>query len=119
MLSAATFAYINQLLTELPGMIQAGVSIKNAISESTAVLGRVATEQREINQEEWDQLHSTIAGLRAELHAGEAPASGPVAATAAAPAPVAPVATSAPAPSASPAPASTLRAVAPDPAGKG
>lgn len=62
-------AYAIQLISALPALVDAGVSIKNLVSDSTASLNLMQSEKRDPTPAEWDALNAQIAALRKELHA--------------------------------------------------
>ena len=61
--------YAIQLLSALPALIDAGMSIKNLVSDSTAALNKMQAEKRDPSPAEWDALNAMIADLRKQLHA--------------------------------------------------
>jgi N-acyl-D-aspartate/D-glutamate deacylase len=59
------------LLTALPGLIEAGANVVGVIQHGTAKVKQLQTEGRDPTQAEWDELDTMVNGLRAQLHAGE------------------------------------------------
>ena len=56
-----------QLLTQLPGLIAAGVQVKGLIDSTRATLERSTAEGTPPTDQEWDQLNSTVEELRKQL----------------------------------------------------
>lgn len=61
--------YAIQILSALPALIDAGISIKALVTDSNDALHRMQTEKRDPTPEEWQHLNNAIASLRAQLHA--------------------------------------------------
>ena len=61
--------YAIQLLSALPALIDAGMSIKNLVSDSTAALNKMQAEKRDPSPQEWQNLNDQITALRNQLHA--------------------------------------------------
>lgn len=64
-----------QLLTALPGLIQAGMNVTTLIGDSTTKLKAMHDENRDPTPEEWSALNAQIKALRGELHAEDGPGS--------------------------------------------
>jgi N-acyl-D-aspartate/D-glutamate deacylase len=59
------------LLTALPGLIEAGANVVAVVQHGTAKVKQLQTEGRDPTPAEWDELDTMINGLRGQLHAGE------------------------------------------------
>ncbi len=62
-------AYLINLLTSLPGLIAAGINVKQLLDEHRAVLQGIQAQGRDPTPEEWANLDNRIKALQATLHA--------------------------------------------------
>ena len=56
-----------QLLTQLPGLIAAGVQVKGLIDSTRGTLEKAQAEGRDPTDAEWDALNKTVEELRKQL----------------------------------------------------
>jgi hypothetical protein len=61
-------SYALQLLTELPGLIQAGTDVMGALTKGREKLTQFQAEKRDPTPQEWAELNEQISALRSELH---------------------------------------------------
>ena len=61
-------AYALELLTSLPGLINAGAQVVDLIQNGQAKLKAFDAEKRDPTPEEWSDLNASIAAKRKELH---------------------------------------------------
>lgn len=64
-------AYMLQLLTALPQLVQAGVEITGLVTKARGALQSMSDENRGPTAQEWADLDAEIKRLRGDLHAGE------------------------------------------------
>jgi hypothetical protein len=69
-MNPTTIGYALQLLSALPGLIQAGVEITSTVTSATQKLEELDAQGRDPTPAEWLELNQRIAKLRGELHAG-------------------------------------------------
>lgn len=69
-MNPTAIAYALQLMTAIPGLIQAGVDITRTVTDARDKLAQMDAEGRDPTPSEWDALNANIARLRGELHAG-------------------------------------------------
>ena len=56
-----------QLLTQLPGLIAAGIQVKGLIDSTRDTLEKAKAENRDPTDQEWDALNKTVEELRKQL----------------------------------------------------
>jgi len=67
-MNATALAYALQLMTALPGLVQAGKDIKDIVAKGAARIEAMQAEGREPTAAEWKELQDDIDPKRAELH---------------------------------------------------
>ena len=68
-MGATAIAYALELLTSLPGLINAGAQVVDLIQNGQAKLKAFDAEKRDPTDSEWKELNDSIAAKRKELHA--------------------------------------------------
>lgn len=61
-------AYAMQVLNILPGLMAAGHSVVELVTETNTALAKMQEEKRDPSPEEWDALNAKIEVLRGQLH---------------------------------------------------
>lgn len=70
-MSPTTINLALNLLTALPGLIEAGVNVVSLAQQGAAKVKQLRNENRNPTPQEWDELDAMIKGLQGQLHAGE------------------------------------------------
>jgi len=66
--NSTTLAYLLQLVAALPSLIQGGIDTYELVQNGVSKVKLMVAENRNPTDEEWEELNTSIASKRAELH---------------------------------------------------